>query len=147
MSNFQIFYNACAEGRIHYIKSVIKNVSFTWWDAGLYGACRGGHLGIVEFMIEKGATDYDSGLSVASRYDRLNIVKLLIEKGATHINTLSRKQMYRTLEMGLSQSLIKSEKFQELLNNIQIFQKQTFDVANRSLISDLANLVANYSLK
>lgn len=50
-------------------------------DMGLAGAAAGGHMELVELMLEKGANPTD-GLSVAARGGHKEIVKLLLEKGA-----------------------------------------------------------------
>ena len=44
------------------------------------GACQGGHMNIVEFMIGKGANDWNGGL-YCTRWNP-DIIKLMIEKGA-----------------------------------------------------------------
>ena len=36
------------------------------YNYGLYGACEGGHIKIIDMMIEKGANDWNSGLYIAS---------------------------------------------------------------------------------
>ncbi len=57
-----------------------------YWDWGLYGACEGGHMDIVRFLIEKGADQWDWGLSYACRGGHMEIVKLMIEKGCKWLN-------------------------------------------------------------
>jgi ankyrin repeat protein len=54
----------------------------TAWNEGLLYACRGGHLNLVELMIEKGANYLNWGLEYC-KDGHLDIVQLLIEKGAT----------------------------------------------------------------
>ena len=49
------------------------------WDYGLYGACSGGHLELVQMAITNGATDLDGGLLYASLEGRYQVVKWLIE--------------------------------------------------------------------
>ncbi len=52
------------------------------WNYGLYGACRGGNLKLVNLMIQKGANDWNCGLNCACKGGNLNIVNLMIKKGA-----------------------------------------------------------------
>ena len=52
-------------------------------EYGLYGACKSGHMNIINLMIEKGASDWNWGLSNACQGSDIDIVKFLIEKGAT----------------------------------------------------------------
>lgn len=58
----------------------------TEWNRGMNGACSGGHLDIVKFMISKGATDFNSGLCYASRRGYVEVVKFLLSQGATNID-------------------------------------------------------------
>jgi len=52
------------------------------WDLGLYYACKGGHIDIIEMMIDKGAKKLNSELLKACVGGHLEIVKLMIKKGA-----------------------------------------------------------------
>jgi hypothetical protein len=56
------------------------------WNMGLYGACRGGHMEIVNLMIKKGANKWNWGFRWACQCGHLEIVKLLIDKGADEWN-------------------------------------------------------------
>ncbi len=80
--NIGTIYNLCFYGNYERI-STLKN---DYWDDGLRGACRGGHMDIVKLMIEKGATDWNNGLYYACREGHVNIIKLMIERGATDWN-------------------------------------------------------------
>lgn len=53
------------------------------WENGLYGACQGGYLNIIELMIEKGANDWNKGLIGACYGGHMDMVKLMIQKGVT----------------------------------------------------------------
>ena len=55
-----------------------------YWNVGMWGACKGGHMDIVKFMIEKGAKSWTLGLEDASRNGHIDIVELMIEKGADY---------------------------------------------------------------
>ncbi len=61
-----------------------KDVQF--WNDMMYGACLGGHMEIVNFMIEKGADNWNGGLYEACLGGHMEIVKLMIEKGADDSN-------------------------------------------------------------
>ena len=52
-------------------------------DDALYHAAAGGHLNLVKFFIEKGATDLGYALFQAAEDKQLHIIKFLIEKGIT----------------------------------------------------------------
>jgi hypothetical protein len=74
---YNSLYWACCSGFLD-----TYNSETTIWNYGLAGACLGGHIDIVNLMIEKGANDWNWGLSGACRGGHLNIVKLMISKGA-----------------------------------------------------------------
>ena len=76
------FYGACLGGHIDIVKFMIKKGT-NHWSCGLSYACIGGNIDIVKLMIEKGADDWDSGLRDACRCGHMDIVKLMIDKGAT----------------------------------------------------------------
>lgn len=77
-------------GDMNGINTLIENGSVNCsncvWEYGLKGACMGGYLDIVKFMINKGANNLETGLSCACEYDRLEIAKFMIEMGATNFN-------------------------------------------------------------
>ncbi len=103
-------YEVCRIGDIELLKYYsIKDLDFNF---GLRGACFGGHLGIVKFMVKKGASKFicglyeacqckhteiavfiikkgkinvDYGLYIAYKYKHMKIVELMIEKGAQDI--------------------------------------------------------------
>jgi hypothetical protein len=60
------------------------------WDWGLQGACRGGHMGLVQLMIKKGAKWWNGGFAGACQYGHLDLVRLMIEKGATSFDVSNR---------------------------------------------------------
>jgi len=57
------------------------------WNQGLAHGCRGGHMDIVQYMIEKGANNWNSGLINACHGGHMDIVQLMIEKGANNWNS------------------------------------------------------------
>ncbi len=69
---------ACKGGHLDIIELMIDKGA-NW---GLEGACKGGHLDIIELMIEKGAKDWNWGLEGACEGGHLDIIKLMIKKGA-----------------------------------------------------------------
>ena len=70
----------CFNNDVIKIRKMIK--MNLYWNNGLYGACRGGHIDCIKFLIDKGA-DPNYGLYGACWGGHLDIVKLMIEKGAT----------------------------------------------------------------
>jgi hypothetical protein len=53
------------------------------WNSGLFGACVGGHLQLVNLMIENGANAWNNSLKGACIGDHISLVNLMIKKGAT----------------------------------------------------------------
>ncbi len=76
------FYDLCFYGNYEKI-STIENDDWNW---GLRGACEGGHMDMVELMIERGATNWNYGLYGACRGGHMDIVELMIERGAANWN-------------------------------------------------------------
>lgn len=56
------------------------------WNQGLYHACEGGYLYIIDLMIKLGANHFDSGLLGACNGGHLDIVNLMIEKGTNNLD-------------------------------------------------------------
>ena len=83
-SNNRVLLDCCENNDIIRIKKLIKTEID--WGFGLCGACRGGHIDIIKFMIEKCARDCNNGLLFACEGSNIDIVKFMIEKGATHFN-------------------------------------------------------------
>jgi len=81
-------YLACKYNLLSVIKWVTTNDRFKEldWNAGLRGACKGGHQDIVQGMIDKGAKDWIGGFVCACCYGNQDIVELMIEKGANNWN-------------------------------------------------------------
>ena len=51
-------------------------------------AAAGGNIPLIDYFIEKGATNLNGALGAAGQYSNLNTVKYLISKGATHYEYL-----------------------------------------------------------
>lgn len=68
--------HACQGGNMDLVKyySVVCENNVNCWNAGLHGACEGGHIEAVKFMINKGANKVNHG-----------IFPNLIQKGHTDI--------------------------------------------------------------
>ena len=49
-------------------------------------ACEGGHMDIVQLMIQKGADDWNGGLWKACYGGHMDIIQLMIQKGAYNWN-------------------------------------------------------------
>ena len=74
------FEQACKHG---HILSILRSNRKCNWNLGLQVACNGGHMDIVQLMIEKGADNWNWGLQYACQDGHMDIVKLMIGKGAT----------------------------------------------------------------
>lgn len=64
------------------------------WNAGLFYACHGGHLDVVDYVISKGADDWNGGLYYASKCGQadhaaqIQCAKRMISRGADHYDIL-----------------------------------------------------------
>ena len=79
-------YSACEGGHLNIINLIINRCDYTGYNWGLFGACRNGHINIVKLIIEKGAHWWDYGLYGACKGGHIDIVKFMIEKGAKYWN-------------------------------------------------------------
>ena len=59
----------------------------TNYNSGLFGAALGGHMDIVQLMLYKGADDYNKGLSGAAYGGHMDIVQLMLKRGATDLDS------------------------------------------------------------
>lgn len=59
-------------------------------NCGLRGACFGGHMEMVELMVELGACDWHGGLFAASEKGHLEIVEYMIRLGATDTTRINQ---------------------------------------------------------
>ncbi len=75
-------YKSCLKNSKYWINYFIKKDADVDVDYGLYGACEGGHLEIVNLMLQKGANDCNYGLCGACEGGHLDIINTMIEKGA-----------------------------------------------------------------
>lgn len=90
MSLMNLFVISCKGGHIPIIELIIHRSNHIkngeWWAAGLYGACEGGQMDIVKYMVNQGATAWNRALHAACRYNHKNIIKYIIKQGADDMN-------------------------------------------------------------
>jgi len=78
------YYERCSEILNNIITLGLNDIDLCRLTTCLFGeACKGGHIDIVKFMIEKGATDYNYGLRGTCEGGNVEIVNLMIKQGAT----------------------------------------------------------------
>lgn len=77
--------NAAKGGHISIVEYLLDHGATDFNDA-LSSAAEGGHMNIVQLMLENGATDYNRGLKYAAMEGHMDIVQLMLEKGATDYN-------------------------------------------------------------
>ncbi len=82
----QILYGACRDGHIEIVNFIIQRRANDW-SYGLCEACRGGNIEIINLMIQCGANNWNWGLSGACRGGHLEIINLMIQHGANSWNT------------------------------------------------------------
>ncbi len=80
----KIFELACKKNDRKTVEYLLnrRNVHTGYYNE-LKIACKGGHIELVQLMIEKGATDWNWGLLGACRGGHMEIVKLMIEKDSS----------------------------------------------------------------
>lgn len=84
------FHDLCTNGHIEIVRSMIKKNLITNYSNALYTACKIGHIGIIQLMIETGKLkndDYNIGLYGACHSGNIEIIQLMIEKGANKYNS------------------------------------------------------------
>ena len=75
------YYNgACSAGHMDIVLQCLENGADP--GRGLLYAALGGHMNIVQLMLDKGATDYDRALARAAEGGHMDIVQLMLDKGA-----------------------------------------------------------------
>ena len=79
-------FQVCLTGEIELVFQYVKRNSIWDWNYGLQGACQGGNVSIVEFIIKKGASQWNFGLQGACCGGHMHLVELMIKKGAKHLN-------------------------------------------------------------
>ncbi len=79
------FYDICSSGDVEKVLFMLSNENIVL-DDGLAGACFGGHIKIINLIMEKGATNFDRGLASGCQGGQKKIIELLISKGANNFN-------------------------------------------------------------
>src|SRR5438552_15666355 len=93
------------------------------WDSGLYWACEGGNMELVELMISKGATNISENISYPE--DKKKIIKLL--------------------ELGISREQLKEiEKINELYSELDEYNKGILKMTEEVIITDIARIITKY---
>ena len=62
-----------------YSTKVVKSAAMRW-------AARGGHIDIVQLMLERGANNFNQAMKYASKGGHIDIVQLMLDKGANDFN-------------------------------------------------------------
>lgn len=65
------------------ISKLVSNDSLMW---GLYGACYGGHIELINLLIEHGANNWDYGLMGACEGGRYDVIFMMTARGASNFN-------------------------------------------------------------
>ena len=71
---------AVLAGDVNIVNLLLEKDKEISLDDALYHAAAGGHLNLVKFFIEKGATDLEYALFQAAEDKQLHVIKFLIEK-------------------------------------------------------------------
>lgn len=74
-------YQAAKNGDMHMIQYIISQSIDIDWNGGLEGAAYGGFRNIIDFMIDKGATNIDKGIDSAALGGHMDIIKYLVTLG------------------------------------------------------------------
>ncbi len=79
-----LYYVCKSSGNIEEVNRLVKLGADL--NYGLYGACIGGHLDIVNLMVKLGANHFNWGLHYACCGGHLDLVNLMIKSGANNFN-------------------------------------------------------------
>jgi hypothetical protein len=77
-----ILYEASAGGHVEIVKWVVEKGA-TDWDSALFWTCDRGQMKMAKWLVEKGATDWNRALFGACTMGRMEIAKWLAKIGAT----------------------------------------------------------------
>ncbi len=82
--SYYILFPPCRDGDEEKVNQmiIINEINQEQFNWGLRGACEGGHHGLVDLMLSKGANDLNEGLQSACEGGNHTIVQLMISKGA-----------------------------------------------------------------
>jgi len=78
-------YEACVEKNYALVSSLLleKDIDVNF---GLQGACKGGHMDLVQLMIDKGANNWNEGLLASCLGGHKDLAQFMIDKGANDFN-------------------------------------------------------------
>lgn len=79
---FQGFLGASEGGNLTIINYMLEQKlesknNINPWNMGLYHACLGGHIEVVKFMIDHGASNINAGIIVAQKHNHTEVIKFL----------------------------------------------------------------------
>jgi hypothetical protein len=82
---YSTFTGACEGGNLALVMFLIemRGDHPFDWDAGLYNACNKGHRELMSLMLLKGATDFNTALAGACEGGHLDLAQMMLDKGAT----------------------------------------------------------------
>ena len=86
----EVLYSVC-RGNDYTLLDIMTINGAKDWDAGLGGACRGGHIKMAELMIEKGVTvtGFDHGMIQACKSGHMHMFKFLIAEATKNNHQFS----------------------------------------------------------
>lgn len=105
------------------------------YNDGLYGACRGKQLDLIEWMIELGADNLNYGLGGACDGGHMDIAVMMVELGARGFNTgLNSACCGGHIELAQYMVQLGADKFDEALERAKIY-------GHKDLIEWLSGLI------
>jgi hypothetical protein len=148
MSNTRL-YDYCIDGDLKAVENEIK-LGANDYNRGLYYACSGGNLLIVEIMLKFSAPNYyNLGLHCAYHSGNAPIVKRMIEIGVNtihdYIDTIHEAIIL--LELGLAPIYLKNiDGYDKLIVDLNNFKKETKDSIQEYLLDPIIDIINSYSL-
>lgn len=80
--NYKQYLSACELGDVKTVQELTKKHDDYDKNEGLMLASVNGHVNVVEYLIENGATNLDEALKLACKENRYTTSELLVKKGA-----------------------------------------------------------------
>lgn len=74
------FNVACETGNWELIDYMIETYNINPQESGLYGACKGNHQDVIDFLLEKGNEEWEEGFEGCCRSGNIPMLKFFIEK-------------------------------------------------------------------
>ncbi len=132
---------ACEGGHLNIVELLIDKVNDLKW--ALHGACAGGHTHIINLLISRGCNNWYYGLAGACSKKRKDIALLMIIKGAD-INgcqlMLDFDDIYYLLQSGVTKFRV----YSYVADDCKKFKQEFKNVVNELFIKDVANLITEY---